>query len=115
MSRSGSAICLRIISSICRQRQLAARVARRVELHRPHFCVQTIVLKQLIMGPLFGNDTFFQYNDIVGIADRSESMGNHQDGTFRTKSIQGILDAILGQSIQRRCSFVEQDKRRILE
>jgi hypothetical protein len=86
-----------------------------VKLHVPHVCVDAIESEQLIVRSLLRRDAIFQHDDVVGIADGSKSMSNHQYRSVRTEAIERVLDTLLSDRVKRRRCFVEQDKRGILQ
>lgn len=86
-----------------------------MKLHVPHVCVDAIESEQLIVRTLLSRHAIFQHDDVVGIADGSKSMSNHQDRSVRTEAIESVLNALFSDSVKRRRCFVEQDKRGIFQ
>lgn len=77
--------------------------------------VGAILGNKVVMVALFNHFTLAKDNDLVSVADRGESMGNHDARLLlgRDKSIEGLLHLVLTLSVQGTRGLVEEKHRRL--
>ena len=65
------------------------------------------------MRTSFDNDSFSEDDDLVGVLDRGKSVSDDDDSltelTVGQDAVQGLLDCVLGLSVQRTCCLVKEE------
>ena len=81
-----------------------------MKLHIPHFSVLAALLRQeLFVSAFFGNETVIQYDNFIGISNRSEPVCNHETSSIRAQQVERLLDRVFGDGVQCRGGFIEYD------
>ena len=77
--------------------------------------IGTVAGQQLFTGTLFHDVLCIYHRNAVGVADRGEAVGNHHDGFPLAETVDASLDPLLGDTVQRRSRFIQNQDRRILQ
>jgi hypothetical protein len=56
-------------------------------------------LQQFIMRALFGDNAIFQDDNVIRIPNGSQAMGNDQNGSMGTQSVQSVLNASFSNGV----------------
>ena len=64
------------------------------------------------MAAALGDAAVFQHQDLVGMDDGGQPVGDHQGGGAPADFPQALLDGKLGMAVQGRCRLVEDRNRR---
>ena len=67
------------------------------------------------MGPAFRNAVVRDHDDLVGLADGAEAVGDHDGGAAAGQLFERSLNVPFTVIIQCRSCFVENQNRRILQ
>ena len=81
----------------------------------PHGGIDAFLLEQRLVAAALGDVAGLQHDDLVGIDDGGEPVGDHQRGAVARHQRQGILNVLLGLGIERRGGLVEDQDRRSLQ
>ena len=67
------------------------------------------------MRAAFGDPALVEDDDLVGVDDGREAMGDDDRGPARGDALQGLLDRRLGPAVEGAGRLVEDQDRRVLE
>src|SRR4051812_6091106 len=84
-------------------------------LAAPHVGVEAVLHQQLGVTAAFGDPAAIEHDDLVGVDDGGEAMGDHDGGAAAAHLFQRALDLLLGAGVERAGRLVEQQDVRILE
>ena len=78
----------------------------------PHRVVQALFGQQFLMRARLYDVPFFQHVDAVGVQDGAEAVGDEQGNlaAFGADFPNGVGDLLLGEGVEGRSSFVEQEE-----
>lgn len=100
------------------KRSDSAEVAWRIGLRRVvpvldavQLRVQPVEGHQLVVGALFFDHTVFDHDDLVGVADGAQSMGDAKNGAALHQSLQGFNHQMFGLRIEGCGGFVKRPSR----
>ena len=65
------------------------------------------------MGAPFNNFSISQNQNLVGIADRAEAMGDHETGASDEQVVECRLDLLLCPGVDTACRLVEDENARV--
>ena len=85
------------------------------ELHLVEVFVFAAQGHQFLVGALLGDPALDDDQDLGGVADGGEPMGDGDGGPVFDQGIERLLDLALGGGVQRRGRLVEQQDGRVLE
>ena len=72
--------------------------------------VQSVLGHQFLVGPLFHDPPVLQHDNLVGVANGRQTMGDDDSRSTDHQPLQGLLDQHLGFGIDRgRCLVQDQD------
>lgn len=69
--------------------------------------VPAVLGQQFLMGALLQNFAVGQHDDVVGVLDRGQAVGDHEHGADAAHLFQRILNQQLGLGVNIRCGFVQ--------
>lgn len=72
----------------------------RVELHIPHVSILTTIGQQFVVGTQFIDFPILQNNDLIGVFYGTKTVGNHKNGSFASKSVEGVFDRLFCNGVQ---------------
>ncbi len=81
--------------------------------HRVERGIFAVVLQEFSVRPLLDDATCLQDNDVVGVLDRRETMGDHQRSAPLQQSSQSLLDDQFGEGIDVRGCLVQYEDARV--
>src|SRR5437868_6155968 len=81
----------------------------------PHVGVEAILRQQLGVAAALGNPAAVKHDDLVGVDDGRQPMGDHHGGAAAAHLFQRALDLLLGPGVERAGRLVEQQDVRVLE
>lgn len=67
--------------------------------------------KKLFSGTLFHDMLCIHNRNAVGIPDRGEAVGDHDDGFSLTETVNALLDPLFGDAVQCGSRFIENQKK----
>src|SRR5690606_32331950 len=76
-------------------------------LARPHFGIEASSSKQSRMGAALGDLSLVEDDDLIGIDDRRETVGDHDRRPPRGDGAERFLDRRFGSAVERAGGFVE--------
>ena len=79
-----------------------------VELGAVELGVDAVAGHQLVVGAVFGDDAAGEDDDLVGVADGAEPMGDGDDGLAFHELFEGVDDEFLGFAVEGGGGLVEQ-------
>ncbi|EJK54500.1 hypothetical protein THAOC_25867 [Thalassiosira oceanica] len=68
---------------------------RRVKLEVPHLGVLAPQREKLLVRPPLGNPAVAKDDDLVGVLDGAETVGDDKDGPVAAEPVEGVLDRVL--------------------
>ena len=77
--------------------------------------IEAVFCQQFIMGPLFDDAAVVDDDDVVGIADRAQAVGDDDGRAAFHEAVQGSLDDLFAFRIESRRRFIEDEDARVLE
>ena len=77
--------------------------------------IDSLLLKQFLMGSFFGNPILCKYQYLLGILDRRQPVGDHEGSPVLCQPFQGSLHYLLALIIQSRSRFIEDQYGRVLK
>src|SRR5581483_8237556 len=92
---------LRLSVELFRQ-VVEGRIVPRVEVR-----VEAADGQQLVVGALLDDASALQHDDLIGITDRGQAMGDDQARTALEQYLEGLLDLLLGEAVDARRRLVE--------
>jgi len=84
-----------------------------LELAEIEFMVEPASLDQFPMRPLLDDPAVVDHQELVGIADGAQAMGDHEAGPARHEAEQSLVDAGFGACIDAAGGLVEDKDRRV--
>src|SRR5262245_37670488 len=97
-----------------RMRQPLARFVG-LALARPQACIEAAFGQKFEMLALLDDLATIEHNDVVGMHDRGEAMGDDEAGALARHALERILDLALGMAVERRSRLVEHKNGRRLQ
>ena len=79
------------------------------------FLVITVLGEETLVGAAFHDLSVVEHTDLIGILDRTQTVGDGHRGTRLHQTLQGILYQALALGVEGRGGFVEDEDRRILQ
>jgi hypothetical protein len=73
-----------------------------VELQMVQVGVHPVERQQLLMGTVFSHDAILDHNDLVGVAQGAQTMGDSDDGAAGDQPFQGFDHQVFGFGVERR-------------
>ena len=67
------------------------------------------------VGALFPHSTVIQHQNLIGVHNGRQAVGDHQSGVIGGYGAQGVQNRLLGLAVQRRGGFSENQDARALE
>ena len=77
--------------------------------------IEAVLSQQFFMGSFFDDAAMVDDDDVVGIADRTQAMGDDDGRTAFHEAVQGGLDDFFAFRIEGRRRFIEDEDARVLE
>ena len=77
--------------------------------------IKTVICNQIFVGSLFYDATVLHDENLVGVPDGRETMGDDQRSPAAHQVRERILNQPLAFGVECGCGFVEDQDRRILE
>src|SRR5882757_196137 len=109
----------------CTQMAFGAERRRFVDLARgfggvfllaaPHIGIEAVARQKLAVPAAFGDTAAVEDDDLVGIDDGRQAMGDHYRGAAAAHLFERALDFLLGAGVERAGRLVEQQDLRVLE
>ena len=65
------------------------------------------------MSAAFGDGALLQHENLVGLTNGAEAMGNHETGASLHQALKGFLNQPLGGGVDTGGGFIENQNRRI--
>jgi hypothetical protein len=90
-------------------------MARDVHLLLVEAAVETGACEELVMAALLEDRAVLDDDDVVGVADRREAMGDDERGATAGEAAQRVEQRGLGPRVERRSRLVEDQDRSVLE
>ena len=81
------------------------------ELPFAQLAVTPTTLHQLIVGSSIDHNSFLKNHDAIGLLNRGQTVGDHQDRSSLHRLLQTELDGSLGFSIEGTGGFIQQQQR----
>src|SRR5262249_32379148 len=81
--------------------ELLFRFGRGFLLAAPHVGVEAIARQELAMAAAFDDAAAVENDDLVGVDDGRQAMGDHQGGAAAAHLLQRALDLLLGARVER--------------
>lgn len=77
--------------------------------------VQTILMKKVSVLSAFDHLALLNDDNLVGMLDRAEPVGDHDRRTVLHEFCQRILNKLFRFRVKRRCCFIQDQYRRVLK
>ena len=74
-----------------------------------------VLSEQTLVGAAFHNLSVVEHTDLIGILDRTQTVGDGHGGTCLHQTLQSILYQTLAFGVESRGSFIEDEDRGILQ
>ena len=71
------------------------------------FGVEAVLREEGVVGAAFDDGALFQHENLVGLANGAETVGDHEAGTALHQTFEGFLDQTLGGGVDAGGSFVK--------
>ena len=84
-------------------------------LHFMQFFVVAVLGEQSLVGAAFYDASVMDHTDLIGILDRTQTVGDGYGGTRLHQTLQSILYQTLALGVESRGGFVEDEDGRILQ
>ena len=68
-----------------------------------------------VVGALFEDAAMVEDDDVIGLADGGEAVGNDEDGALAHEVVERLLDLAFGDGVHAGGGLVEDDKRRVFQ
>ena len=95
-------------------RQPLARLVG-LALARPQARIKAALGQKLEMLALLDDLAAIEHDDVVGMHDRGEAMGDDEAGALARHALERVLDLALGMAVERRSRLVEHENGRRLQ
>ena len=79
------------------------------------FLIDPVDLQKFLMGTAFNNMSLIKYNDQICIFDRTQAVGNGENGTVAHYAVESILHQSFRHCIQRTGGFIQHQDRRVFQ
>ena len=87
----------------------------RLKLGIMKFLVNAVKLQEFFVSAAFNNMTLIKHNDHIGIFDRTQAVGNGENGTVAHYAVERVLHQPFSYSIQCTGRFVKNQYGRIFQ
>ncbi len=84
-----------------------------LELAQVQVVVETFFIQQFLVGALLDDLAVIDHQDVVGIPDGAQAVGDDEAGASGHQAQQGLLDAGLGARVHAAGGFVEDQDCRV--
>src|SRR5712691_3381500 len=94
---------------------LALGFGRGLLLALPHVGVEAVARQKLSMAAALDDAAAVEHDDLVGVDDGRQPVGDHHGGAAAAHLFQRALDLLLGARVERAGRLIEQQDLRVLE
>ena len=85
------------------------------QLRADELCVEPVLGKKESVETLFGDATLVENNDMVGVANRRETVSDHQSGAPLGEMGERLMDQLFIDGVEMRCGLVKDEDGSIFE